>query len=329
MKQIKLSGNNFLAIDFETANRDRNSACAIGLVRVANNMITHFESYLIKPPRSYFEFTYLHGISPEDVKNSPTFKELWPSISHHFRGIDFVVAHNASFDKGVLEQCCSYYGIMPPSIKFNCTMKLSRQLWNIRPTKLSDVSRHFRIPLDHHQAASDTLACAKIMLLALNDQNKSFKVNSVYVPTLKTNKQNVSASYSNSPVFKSIETKKTVEISKPENNYAYRQVDNSDFRIPLTQETNFNKVKPQINSDNIKIFFRIIFWIAFMYVLILLLSCQNRKNVNGDSSIFDLNLKDEINYSVYNMFNQVTDLNVVFYENPMTINCITCKVSSG
>lgn len=303
--QIK---NNFLAIDFETANRDRNSACAIGLVRVSNNLITHFESYLIKPPTNYFEFTYLHGISPSDVKDSPTFKELWPIISPHFRGIDFVVAHNATFDQSVLEKSCSHYGITLPSISYNCTMKLSRRLWNIRPTKLSDVCRHFGIPLDHHQAASDTLACAKIMLLALNDQNKSFRVNSIYVPTLKTNKQNISASYSRSPVFKSIETKKTFQIPKPENNYPFKQVDNIAFKIPLTQETTIHRVEHHNNSGNIKLFYKIIFWIAFIYILSQLLTCQNRKNVKDESSFINLDLRGETNYSVYNMLNKFPDL---------------------
>ncbi len=328
MNQIKISGNNFLAIDFETANRDRNSACAIGLVRVANNMITHFESYLIKPPTNYFEFTYLHGISSNDVKDSPTFKELWPTISHHFRGIDFVVAHNATFDQSVLERSCSHYGIALPSITYNCTMKLSRRHWNIRPTKLSDVCRHFGIPLDHHQAASDTLACAKIMLLALNDENKSFRVNSVYVPTLKINKQKVSASYSSSPVFKPIETNNAVQISKPQNNYIYRQVDNNAFKIPLTQETNINQDKHENNYDNLKVLIRIIFGIVFIYVLSQLLTCQNRKNVKDESSIFDLNLKSKTIYTAYSTFNQIPELNIAFNENLMTKNCISSKVSS-
>jgi DNA polymerase III epsilon subunit-like protein len=75
-------------------------------------------------------------------------------------------AHNASFDRGVLHACCGKFGITPPSADFLCTMKLSRRVWGIRPTKLSDVCRHFNIPLQHHDAASDALACAKIVLEA-------------------------------------------------------------------------------------------------------------------------------------------------------------------
>lgn len=179
--------SNFLAIDFETANRNRNSACALGLVKVIDNQIVNYESYLIKPPNSYFEFTYIHGISYHEVKNAPTFKELWSQINHHFDDIDLVVAHNASFDRSVLENCCNYYNISKPQISFNCTMILSRKLWNIRPTKLSDVCGYFNIPLNHHQADSDAMACAKIMLLALNHNNSSFSLNDLETPQLADN----------------------------------------------------------------------------------------------------------------------------------------------
>jgi DNA polymerase-3 subunit epsilon len=46
----------FVALDFETANRYRDSACAIGLVRVENNQIVEKVSYLIRPPQRQFEF---------------------------------------------------------------------------------------------------------------------------------------------------------------------------------------------------------------------------------------------------------------------------------
>ncbi|MBI2429256.1 MAG: exonuclease, partial [Ignavibacteriales bacterium] len=67
----------FLAIDFETANRYPNSACSIGLVKVRNNDIVGKKTFLIKPPYENFENSHVHGITWDDVKNTPTFKELW------------------------------------------------------------------------------------------------------------------------------------------------------------------------------------------------------------------------------------------------------------
>jgi DNA polymerase-3 subunit epsilon len=58
--------NAFMALDFETADRGRDSACAIGLVRVEYGQIIYRASYLIRPPRDIFEFTYIHGIRWND-----------------------------------------------------------------------------------------------------------------------------------------------------------------------------------------------------------------------------------------------------------------------
>ena len=162
----------FLAIDFETADYGRDSACAIGLVRVQNGRIVRRDAYLIRPPRSAFVFSYLHGITWEDVRNAPHFAELWPRLIPHFEDVDFLVAHNAGFDRGVLYACCAAAGIRVPDIPFQCTMVLSRRLWNIYPTTLPDVCRHFDIPLHHHDAASDTEACAEIMIRAIRHMNR-------------------------------------------------------------------------------------------------------------------------------------------------------------
>ena len=68
----------FLAIDFETADQGRDSACSVGLVRVAGGEIVGRTHYLIRPPRRTFPFAYLHGITWERVAREPTFAGLWP-----------------------------------------------------------------------------------------------------------------------------------------------------------------------------------------------------------------------------------------------------------
>lgn len=60
-------------------------------------------------------------------------------------------AHNAGFDQSVLRAC---------------TVKVARSAWNLRPTRLPDVARHLRLPLTHHDAASDAEVCARIVLAA-------------------------------------------------------------------------------------------------------------------------------------------------------------------
>ncbi|MEO7164994.1 MAG: 3'-5' exonuclease [Bdellovibrionia bacterium] len=156
----------FLAIDFETANYSIDSACAIGLVRVSKGKIVSQKVSLVKPKSRSFVFTHVHGITWTDVSAAPTFGELWPEIAHFFSGIEFLAAHNASFDRRVLTACCQLYGIPVPVAPFSCSVKLARQTWGIRPTNLANVCRHLDIPLNHHEALSDAMACAKIFLAA-------------------------------------------------------------------------------------------------------------------------------------------------------------------
>jgi len=159
----------FAAIDFETADRCGDSACAVAVVTVENGEIIDRIYQLIRPPRQDFEFTYLHGIAWEHVKDQPTFQEAWPLLEKHLKDAKFVAAHNAGFDRNVLNTCCAQTGITPPRIRYECTMQIARRVWRIYPTKLSDVCRHLGINLNHHHAGSDAEACARIVLAAMQD----------------------------------------------------------------------------------------------------------------------------------------------------------------
>ena len=170
-----MASHSFAAIDFETANNSRTSACAVSIVVVKNNEITSQSTHLIRPPESFFTFTHIHGIEWMDVADKPSFYELWPVINKQLQGISFLAAHNAPFDRSVLHRCCEYYGITPTSIPFICTVELARAAWDIFPTKLPDVCKRLKIPLIHHNAASDALACAHIVLRAID--NNSFNTN--------------------------------------------------------------------------------------------------------------------------------------------------------
>jgi DNA polymerase-3 subunit epsilon len=153
-------------LDFETADYGRDSACALSIVFVEDGSIIDTWTRLIRPPRRDFIFTYLHGISWRDVHDKPTFGDAWPEVADRLKSMDFIAAHNASFDRSVLRACCDQAGHHPPHNPFLCTVKVARSVWNLYPTKLSDVARHLDIPLKHHDATSDALACAHILIKA-------------------------------------------------------------------------------------------------------------------------------------------------------------------
>jgi DNA polymerase-3 subunit epsilon len=156
----------FVAIDFETADRGSDSACAVALVRVEGQAIVRREVRLLRPPRRRFVFTYVHGITWEDVAAAPTFAEAWPDLRNLLHGAAFLAAHNAPFDRGVLNACCRAAGLAPPDLPFQCTMEMARRTWRVYPTRLPDVCARLGLALKHHDPVSDAEACARIVLAA-------------------------------------------------------------------------------------------------------------------------------------------------------------------
>lgn len=158
--------SHFVAIDFETADYGADSACSVGLVRVRDNSIEEEMVRLIRPPRNDFRFTYIHGLTWEDVQDAGTFAEVWPEIADFIADAPFLVAHNAPFDRKVLNSCLEAAAIVADLPEFICTVQVARHKLQIKPAKLSNVCAVLGIDLNHHEALSDARACAKVLIEA-------------------------------------------------------------------------------------------------------------------------------------------------------------------
>jgi len=159
----------FCAIDFETANQNRASACSIGLVKVQDCQIVDEFHSLINQRETWFRPDWteeIHGITAEMTAAAPTFGEIWPRIAA-FIGDLPLAAHNARFDMGVLAAMLEEENlewVFPESI---CSMQVARLRWPALPNhRLDSVAAHLGIELDHHEALSDARACARILIAA-------------------------------------------------------------------------------------------------------------------------------------------------------------------
>jgi len=164
----------FIAIDFETAN-PKQYPCSLGLTLVKNDKITNCLSSLINPEGNFSERNIkINGITPNMVKDSPTFPQVWNKVSSLFNHYP-VVAHNASFDGHVLESTAKRYGIELPNITYLCTMRLCEINYPDMPQfHLNDVCNYLGIELEHHHCCSDdSLAAAKIMIKLSQDLSAS------------------------------------------------------------------------------------------------------------------------------------------------------------
>lgn len=162
---------NFISMDFETANYQPYSACSLALVMVEKNKIVDEYYSLINPQTDFFyRNIQIHGIRPKDVADAPLFPEVWQEIQHYFQDNRLVIAHNASFDNGVLASCLEHYGIQQPHYLSLCTVRTSRKLFPEMPNhKLNTVCQELGISLEHHHdALEDSRACAEILMYQEN-----------------------------------------------------------------------------------------------------------------------------------------------------------------
>lgn len=172
-----------VALDFETANYPRESAIALGLTVIENGAVRETRVWLFKPvadprygDRIYIrrDFIAIHGITSKMLKDKPYFDEIWHEMQPYFEEADLLVAHNAGFDRSVLEAVCAWYELALPRRPWQCTVNIARRMWpGLINHKLNTVSAHLGIALDHHEAASDSQACARIFLASLDGKDQT------------------------------------------------------------------------------------------------------------------------------------------------------------
>ncbi|EMI46748.1 exonuclease domain-containing protein [Rhodopirellula sp. SWK7] len=161
----------FTAIDFETATRRSDSACQLAAVRVRGGEIVDQACWLIRPRPFYIspQNIQIHGITPDMVRDQPEFGELWPIISETLAD-DCLIAHNASFDLGVLMACLETHGHPIPDMQYSCTRAIAKRTWPSQPRfGLKPLSDWLGVRFKHHDALEDSIACAKIALAAAEE----------------------------------------------------------------------------------------------------------------------------------------------------------------
>jgi DNA polymerase-3 subunit epsilon len=159
---------NFTAIDFETANGSRASACQVGLTKVRDGRVVETAGWLIRPPAGHDDFlewnTRIHGITADDVIDALGWDEQIEDLIG-FAGEDVLVAHNASFDMGVLRTACEVTRYELPAYRYACTLQVARKVYSLPSYRLpvaAEAAGFFGFA--HHDAVADALACAHILI---------------------------------------------------------------------------------------------------------------------------------------------------------------------
>lgn len=164
---------NFVAIDFETANFEQSSVCSVGIVIVKNGEIVDNYYSLIHPIPNYYneKCSSVNGLCCLDTNDASDFPDVWVEaqrkIHEYFPYIEDgevpFVAHNKAFDETCLKAVFAAYDIVYPDYEFECTLLKSRQLWPKGHHNLNIIAGYCGYDLqNHHHALADAEACAVI-----------------------------------------------------------------------------------------------------------------------------------------------------------------------
>lgn len=164
------SGPSFVAIDFETATRNGNSICQVGIAKVEKGEIVSTSVYLVQPPGNEYEQRNIsiHGITPDDTADCEDFAAQWRDICYDM-GCKIAVTHNSLFDMTVLRKTLDYYQLDYPQMSFFCSLQLARKvITECMNYQLPTLCETLGIPFEHHHdAKADAEACAEVFLECL------------------------------------------------------------------------------------------------------------------------------------------------------------------
>ncbi|AGY81099.1 exonuclease domain-containing protein [Carnobacterium inhibens] len=154
----------FVAIDFETANQYRASACSVGLVKFIDGKVVDTFYSLINP-ESEFDFynMQLHGITPEMVEYSPNYLQISHIIKEFKKELP-LVAHYAPFDMGVIKDSNERYNITDFNANYFDSYYLSRRFITSISYKLNHLAELLEIKFSHHNALEDAKACGELII---------------------------------------------------------------------------------------------------------------------------------------------------------------------
>ena len=156
----------YIVFDVETPNSLSDRMSAIGIDVVENGRIIDSMYTLVDPQTHFDPFNItLTGITPESVKGKPDFPTLWKYIEP-VMGSGVLIAHNAPFDVGVLCKCLKAYNIdWKRQVDYACTVRMSKAGLPLLPShRLNNICDCLGFSLDHHNAGSDSRACANILI---------------------------------------------------------------------------------------------------------------------------------------------------------------------
>jgi len=156
-----LAPDEWLILDTETTGFDNAEIVEIAVINPLGEALLNT---LVRPAISLpAEVTEIHGITDEDVKDAPTFPEIYPSLAEVMKD-KRVLIYNSAFDIKILNYCCNLHGLPILNLKqrSECLMEWAAQ-WRGDWSNYYKDYKYFPLPDGNHRALGDCTAALKLM----------------------------------------------------------------------------------------------------------------------------------------------------------------------
>lgn len=158
----------FVAIDVETANKNRGSICQIGLAKYKNGVLQKEWSSYIDPEEDFESMNVkIHGIDEDTICDAPTLPDAIDFLTEFLD--DAICVSHSSFDRDAINISFKQYAIDSINIKWVDSLKVARKTWtNIQGGYgLKNMCKIIGYKFNHHDALEDAKAAGNLMIAAM------------------------------------------------------------------------------------------------------------------------------------------------------------------
>ncbi|WP_246557680.1 exonuclease domain-containing protein [Roseovarius nubinhibens] len=167
----------FVAVDVETANRQKSSICQIGLAMVTTTNEIRSVGILIDPDQPFETFNVdLHGIDQWAVRRAPTFDAVLEMLRLFLER--HILVQHSHFDRQAFNAASEFWGVPELNASWIDSVQIARKAWPELKGKgghgLASLKKHLNLNFEHHDAAEDARAAAEVVLLAEASTGEDF-----------------------------------------------------------------------------------------------------------------------------------------------------------
>lgn len=175
---IDLKSATFVVFDLETTGLSQDNDRIIEIAATKYNTTSELDTFetFVNPGFPISEkITNLTSITNDMVKDSKTIDEIMPKFLEFVKG-SILVAHNASFDVGMIKANLKRLGMEVIDFPVIDTLNLFRSLHHddVKRFNLEELAKFYHIKqLHHHRAIDDTRVTAECFVLMLQEMFKA------------------------------------------------------------------------------------------------------------------------------------------------------------